>query len=98
MVMTNAIFFDGVWRKPFAEETSFEFTFYRTPHEEIRTTYMTQQGNFYFFESKKMNAKIIRLPYKVNILQRENNFKDKISFYFDAIGKKILHDYNFARC
>ncbi|CAD7082784.1 unnamed protein product [Hermetia illucens] len=64
MVMTNAIFFDGVWRKPFAEETSFEFTFYRTPHEEIRTTYMTQQGNFYFFESKKMNAKIIRLPYK----------------------------------
>lgn len=64
VLLLNAIYFDGTWRRPFVEENSFEFVFYVQPTKEIKAKYMTQISNFYFFESTKFNAKIIRLPYR----------------------------------
>lgn len=63
LLIINAIFFDGLWRSPFDNNT-FESPFLKTTNDQVKAEYMTQQDYFYYFDSTKLNAKIVRLPYK----------------------------------
>lgn len=65
MIMLNAIYFNGEWRHSFLPNNTIDQPFFINPTTQIRTKFMTQTNNFYFFESNRLNAKILRLPYKV---------------------------------
>lgn len=63
LLIINAIFFEGLWRSPFDNQT-FENPFHKATDAHVKAQYMTQQDNFFFFDSNKLDAKIIRLPYR----------------------------------
>lgn len=64
MIMLNAIYFNGYWRRPFPTNETFEAPFFTTPSVQKRTTFLSQTGYFFFLESQVLDAKILRMPYK----------------------------------
>lgn len=64
MLMLNAIYFNGYWRRPFKTNETFEAPFFATPSSQQRTTFMSQTGYFFFLESQLLDAKVLRMPYK----------------------------------
>lgn len=65
MLLANAIYFKGIWRYPFPKNETCIGGFYPTPTIKIYLPYMVATNSFYFFESPTLEAKILRLPYKV---------------------------------
>lgn len=65
MLLANAIYFKGIWRYPFPKNETCIGGFYPTPSIKIYLPYMVATNSFYFFESPALEAKILRLPYKV---------------------------------
>lgn len=63
LLIINAIFFEGLWRSPFDNQT-FVNPFLKTLDNQVKAEYMTQQDYFFYFDSTKLDAKIIRLPYR----------------------------------
>lgn len=66
MIMLNAIYFDGLWVRPFAPDQTHELPFFVTPGDQRSAMYMVQTGKFYYVDSPQLNAKILRLPYAGN--------------------------------
>lgn len=64
MLILNAIYFNGYWRRPFPSNETVEAPFFSTPDAQQRTTFMGQTGYFFFLDSQVLDAKILRLPYK----------------------------------
>ncbi|KAH8305382.1 hypothetical protein KR018_000116 [Drosophila ironensis] len=62
MLLTNLIYFNGLWRRQFA--TTFQGAFFRTKDLTSRVDYMEQTDYFYYTNSEKLKAQILRLPYK----------------------------------
>ncbi|KAL7742019.1 hypothetical protein ACLKA6_018273 [Drosophila palustris] len=62
MLLTNLIYFKGLWRRQFY--TTFEGAFFRTKDAQMRVQYMEQTDYFYYHNSDKLRAQILRLPYK----------------------------------
>ncbi|KAH8410134.1 hypothetical protein KR009_006758 [Drosophila setifemur] len=62
MLLTNLIYFNGLWRRQFT--TTFQGAFFRTAQEQTRVDYMEQTDFFYYTNSEKLKAQILRLPYK----------------------------------
>ncbi|XP_062142091.1 serine protease inhibitor 27A [Drosophila sulfurigaster albostrigata] len=62
MLLTNLIYFKGLWRRQFYN--SFEGVFFRTKDSQSRVQFMEQTDFFYYHDSEKMKAQILRLPYK----------------------------------
>lgn len=63
MIMLNAIYFQGQWRRPFPKNQSTEMPFYLSPTQQIKTMFMTRTGNYYYLHSFELKAKILRIPY-----------------------------------
>lgn len=61
MLLTNVIYFKGVWRRPFFK--TFEGAFFRTKNAMVHAQYMEQSDYFYYFNSEPLKAQILRLPY-----------------------------------
>lgn len=61
ILLVNAIYFEGTWRFGFNKTISREFYTART--KKVQKQYMEQTGNFFYFYSNHLNAKILRLPY-----------------------------------
>lgn len=66
MVLLNAIYFNGLWRRPFPLNETVVQPFYTTSNSHINTTFMSQTEHFFFLDWKQLDAKILRLPYKVH--------------------------------
>lgn len=64
IVMLNAIYFKGAWRRPFLANETIELPFFVSPTKQIKASFMTQTNNFYYLESTTLNAKLLRIPYK----------------------------------
>ena len=63
LLILNAIYFDGLWRSPFDNNT-FESKFFASERSNVKAEFMTQKDYFYYFYSRDLDAQIIRLPYK----------------------------------
>lgn len=68
LLAANAIYFKGMWSIPFPQKDSFEGGFYASGKEVVQVQYMNQTDIFYYFESKTLNAQILRIPYKVQLI------------------------------
>lgn len=66
IIMLNALYFNGYWRRPFPANETVQLPFYVTPTSQVKTEFMRVTDTFYFMESQPLNAKILRLPYKVS--------------------------------
>ncbi|KAH8411931.1 hypothetical protein KR222_002521, partial [Zaprionus bogoriensis] len=62
MLLTNVIYFKGVWRRQFAK--TFEGVFFRTADAQSRAQFMEQTDYFYYYNSENLKAQILRLPYR----------------------------------
>lgn len=67
VMILNAIYFKGTWRRQFATNETKEGTFYVTPNVYKRVQFMRVKDKFFFKESTKFDAKILRMPYRVRI-------------------------------
>ncbi|XP_012225010.1 uncharacterized protein Spn27A [Linepithema humile] len=64
MLIVNALFFKSVWRrKYFAPENTRVSKFNINVNDSVNVPYMHGVGRFYFAESARLDAKILRLPY-----------------------------------
>jgi serine protease inhibitor len=61
ILLINALYFEGTWRYSFSKLVQRDFQ--TTPGRKVARQFMEQTGNFYFFNSRHLNAKILRLPY-----------------------------------
>lgn len=66
MIMLNALYFNGYWRRPFPVNETVQAPFYVTPSSQVKTSFMCVTDTFYYMESQPLNAKILRIPYKVS--------------------------------
>lgn len=62
MILANAIYFSGMWRRQFND--TFDGVFFKTAEEQSRVQYMEQTEYFYYYDHSSLDAKILRLPYK----------------------------------
>ncbi|XP_071654183.1 uncharacterized protein [Temnothorax longispinosus] len=64
MLIVNGLFFKGAWRrKYFAPENTRVSKFHTNANESINVPYMHTVGRFYYVESSRLDAKILRIPY-----------------------------------
>ncbi|TQD23988.1 serpin family protein [Methanolobus vulcani] len=91
LILTNTIYFNGIWKKEFDIENTQNQPFYPSKDEEISVE--TMYAKKYFSYGESSNAKILELPYKGNdlymyiVLPNENEIGDfETSF--------SLNDYN----
>ena len=61
ILMINALYFEGTWRFPFTK--NLKKTFLTSENKKVEKAFMEHTGNFYYFFSKNLGAKILRLPY-----------------------------------
>ena len=61
IMMLNAVYFEGTWRHGFNETLTKDFNL--QPTKSMSKQFVSQTGNFYYFNSRTLNAKILRLPY-----------------------------------
>lgn len=62
VLLINAIYFRGLWRFPFEETVSREFLV--KPETPVEREFAEMIGDFYYFYSKNLQAKLLRLPYQ----------------------------------
>ncbi|GAB0089767.1 Serine protease inhibitor 27A [Sergentomyia squamirostris] len=62
MLMLNGVYFQGLWRKAF--NRTIQLPFYVSLNETKTVDFMISDGLYYFYESKELDAKILRIPYK----------------------------------
>ncbi|XP_054005650.1 uncharacterized protein LOC128890802 isoform X1 [Hylaeus anthracinus] len=64
MVIMNALFFKGSWRRKYFDPTNTQVRpFYTSGNRTLNVPYMRVVGRFYYSESSELEAKILRIPY-----------------------------------
>lgn len=58
----NAVFFKGSWRKQFDAAKTLNDTFHSS-NGPVQAVYLNDIDHYYLFDSKELNAKILRIPY-----------------------------------
>ncbi|CAG9855304.1 unnamed protein product [Phyllotreta striolata] len=72
MLVTNIIYFKGIWKHPFPKINSYRGHFVTVPDNNDRmimskyVDYMKTTRNFWYYEDQDLEAKILRLDYKGN--------------------------------
>jgi len=64
IILLNAMYFNGYWRRPFAENQTAALPFKIDARKEVQAHYMDITANFFYMEDRTLDAKVIRLPYK----------------------------------
>ena len=63
LALVNAIYFKGLWLKPFIKEETFSFSFFVSANEEIQVPTMHQEADFKHLRSKELGCQILEMPY-----------------------------------
>lgn len=66
MIITNAIYFKGNWERAFDPKEDSELNFYVEPDKPVKTTFMQQNGAFFYCENQ--SVKLLQLNYEGNSL------------------------------
>lgn len=67
IMLINTIYFSGYWVERFAKNQTTTQDFSLNSKEFIPAQFMIKTSNFYYGESDELDAKFLRLPYKVNV-------------------------------
>ncbi|KAG5675354.1 hypothetical protein PVAND_005263 [Polypedilum vanderplanki] len=97
ILLINALYFEGTWRFSFNKTLNREFMI--APGKKVNKQFMEQTGNFYYFFSRHLNSKILRLPYNGRrfslfiILPNDNNGVDEVIDKLDssALKNEVWH-------
>lgn len=65
IIIVNAIYFNGYWRRPFPENATTSLAFKTDARNNVQSEFMDLTADFYYIEDRNLDAKVIRLPYKV---------------------------------
>lgn len=65
MLLINALYFKGNWRHQFPKNRTEIGGFYVSSTDVVNVPLMRTTDKFFYFESNDLDAKILRLPYKV---------------------------------
>lgn len=96
MLIVNGLFFKGAWRrKYFAPENTRLSKFHINANESIDVPFMHTIGRFYYAESSRLGAKILRIPYDVrynlyNTLQTANRHNEDTIFQGSKFAMYII--------
>ena len=63
LVLTNAIYFKGIWEKAFDKKATRPLPFYLNEKKSKNVAMMYQKGKFRYRQDSKMNLQAIELPY-----------------------------------
>lgn len=63
ILILNTLFFKGSWRYQFSPNATKPGTFYVSPNEPKQVPMMSIKEKFYYVETTKYDAKILRMPY-----------------------------------
>ncbi|EDO35650.1 predicted protein [Nematostella vectensis] len=63
LTLVNAIYFKGMWDKPFKKEHSHSSEFRTTSSNEVEVEMMFQKSKFKYLHSDKYKCKLLELPY-----------------------------------
>ena len=66
-LVLNTIFFKGTWRHQFPTNETKNDVFYITPTLKKDIPFMNVRNKFYYTESARYNAKILRMAYAVSV-------------------------------
>lgn len=66
ILLINTIYFNGYWSKPFAENETIVRNFNVSTKTSLPVSFMTKTDDFFYSESTELEAKFLRLPYKVS--------------------------------
>lgn len=66
IMLINTIYFNGYWVEQFAKNQTNVQNFWLNSKATSSAHFMEKTGNFYYGESIELDAKILRLPYKVS--------------------------------
>ena len=95
LVLTNAIYFKGLWANPFDPKNTLETEFATTPSETVNVD-MMGLSDIKFYYNETNDLQILKLPYKGNdlsmiiILPKENN----VSIAESALSAVNLANWN----
>lgn len=74
MLMVNAIFFKGVWAKPFRKKKTSVDKFEISSRDSVQTYFMTQREKYYSYRDTAMGAKWVQQPFQVSyFFERERD-------------------------
>ncbi|XP_032510918.2 serine protease inhibitor 3/4-like isoform X1 [Danaus plexippus] len=63
LVLVNAIYFKGTWKKQFDPANTMDQPFFITSSETVDIPMMYKEDNYYYGESRSLNAQLLRLDY-----------------------------------
>lgn len=67
VLLTNAIYYKGMWQKPFNKNFTKTGTFTTSQGRILSDVqYMIQFETYYYSDYKKLDSQVLRLPFKVN--------------------------------
>lgn len=66
MILLNAIYFRGQWSEQFPKNQTTKAGFYLSNSKTVTVDYMQNTGKYLYHESNKLDAKVLRLPYRVS--------------------------------
>ncbi|KAJ0172289.1 hypothetical protein K1T71_012262 [Dendrolimus kikuchii] len=66
VMILNALYFKGTWRRQFATNETKDGIFYVSPDVQKPVQFMHVKDKFFFKDSAKFDAKILRMPYRGN--------------------------------
>lgn len=69
ILLVNAIYFNGFWSQPFPENQTAPMNFHLDSKSGVSTPFMVNTGDYRYYESRELNSKILRLPYKVTFVE-----------------------------
>lgn len=64
-MLINTIYFNGYWIEQFAKNQTNTRNFWLNAKASSPAEFMSKTADFYYGESDELNAKFLRLPYKV---------------------------------
>ena len=65
VLLLNAIYFKGLWKYPFNPNYTDTGNFQVTSTQSVSVPFMRMTQHLYYSQSVQLDAKILRLPYKV---------------------------------